>query len=43
LKIFSIFVLLVYWSLIILAPVVSQESFDVENKKKILPLKKPVY
>tara|TARA_B100001741_G_scaffold305840_1_gene298568 strand:- start:777 stop:908 length:132 start_codon:yes stop_codon:yes gene_type:complete len=43
LKTISIFILLVYWSLIILAPVVSQESFDVENKKKIFPLKKPIY
>tara|TARA_Y100001936_G_C15766450_1_gene503944 strand:- start:192 stop:323 length:132 start_codon:yes stop_codon:yes gene_type:complete len=42
LKTFSIFVLLIYWSIIILAPVVSKETLDIENKKKIFPLKKPI-
>ena len=32
-----------HWSIIILAPVVSKETLDIENKKKIFPLKKPIY
>jgi len=42
LKTFSLFILLIYWSFIILAPVVSNETLYKENEKVIFPLKKPV-
>jgi len=40
LKTFSIFLLLVYWSVIILAPVVAKD--EKTNKIAIMPLEKPL-
>tara|TARA_Y100000590_G_scaffold276119_1_gene310037 strand:+ start:616 stop:741 length:126 start_codon:yes stop_codon:yes gene_type:complete len=40
LKTLSIFLLLIYWSVIILAPVVADNK--LENNAKILPLEKPL-
>jgi len=42
LKTVSIFILLVYWSLIILAPVVAKNISQKESNKVVLPLKKPL-
>ncbi len=41
-KSFSIFILLLYWSVILLAPVISKEIKAEKVKKLILPLKKPI-
>tara|TARA_A100001011_G_scaffold17043_1_gene17704 strand:+ start:630 stop:764 length:135 start_codon:yes stop_codon:yes gene_type:complete len=41
-KSFSIFILLLYWSVILLAPVISKEIKAENMKKLILPLKKPI-
>jgi len=41
-KSFSIFVLLLYWSVILLAPVISKEIKVGNTKNSILPLKKPI-
>jgi len=41
LKTVSIFILLVYWSLIILAPVLAKNIAQKDQKKFVLPLKKP--
>ena len=40
-KILSIFILLVYWSLIIFAPVISKELYQTKMETSILPLSKP--
>ena len=41
-KSLSIFILLLYWSVILLAPVISKEIKADSVKKPILPLKKPL-
>ena len=41
-KSFSIFILLLYWSVIRLAPVISKEIKVENTKNSILPLKKPI-
>ena len=40
-KTLSIFILLVYWSLIIVAPVISKELHQTKIESSILPLNKP--
>ncbi len=40
-KTLSIFILLVYWSLIIFAPVISKELHRIKIETSILPLSKP--
>ncbi len=40
-KTLSIFILLVYWSLIIIAPVISKELYRTKIESSILPLNKP--
>tara|TARA_Y100000590_G_scaffold459771_1_gene617651 strand:+ start:1182 stop:1313 length:132 start_codon:yes stop_codon:yes gene_type:complete len=42
LKNISIFLLLVYWSFIIIAPVIDKNDVNLNNKTLILPLKKPL-
>ena len=39
-KTFTLFILFIYWSLIIFAPVVSKESNKLMNKP-IIPMEKP--
>ena len=41
-KSLSIFILLLYWSVILLAPVISKEIKIENTKNSILPLKKPI-
>jgi len=38
----SIFILLIYWSVIILAPVLAKNKNQIEKNITILPLKKPL-
>ena len=40
-KSFSIFILLIYWSVIILAPVINSDITASKLNNTILPLKKP--
>ena len=41
-KTFSIFILLIYWSIILLAPVLSKNIKQNSKDKLILPIKKPL-
>lgn len=38
----SIFILLVYWSFIILAPVLAKNNVGIDDRVKILPKEKPI-
>jgi len=38
----SIFILLVYWSFIILAPVLAKNNAGIDYRVKILPKEKPI-
>ena len=40
-KSISIFVLLIYWSIIILAPVISKELKIIDKETVLIPLTKP--
>ena len=40
-KTLSIFILIIYWSLIIFAPVISKELYRAKIETSILPLNKP--
>ena len=40
-KSFSIFILLIYWSVIILAPVISKENKNFIKETPIIPKNKP--
>ena len=40
-RLISIFILLVYWSLIILAPVLAKNNYMVNYEVTILPKEKP--
>jgi len=41
-KTISIFILALYWSLIILAPVLAKNNFIKQSTKLTLPAKKPI-
>ncbi len=38
----SIFILVIYWSLIILAPVLAKNNFIKQSSKIVVPIKKPI-
>ncbi len=40
-KTISIFILLIYWSVILFAPVISKEPKSIKNKGFIKPIEKP--
>jgi hypothetical protein len=40
-KLISVFVLLIYWSIIILAPVISKEHNILSKENLIIPINKP--
>jgi len=42
LKTVSIFFLLIYWSIIIIAPVIDKNNIISNNKLSVLPIKKPL-
>jgi len=42
LKLASIFILLIYWSIIILAPVIANEDSLYKLENTMLPLEKPI-